>query len=228
MKSIVNSSSIGPSVVPSQNFVMPRRGRDERMKHKSKEEISLDKCPSCDIVKTPRVFHCKECNVCIAVHDHHCPWLGVCIGQRNHAMFYSYCWITKIHCLFTFILGIYIIINTKDYKRLMTDETFTYNLIPQLFLVIYSLLFGVSLSLLTSYHTGLILNNETTQESMRHKYKKWGGNPYDLNVLANVKYFLRRQESLIFEKIKSIKDLNQYDPEKGRVVKFHNQHVLDC
>mmetsp|Transcript_32784 Transcript_32784/g.50039 ORF Transcript_32784/g.50039 Transcript_32784/m.50039 type:complete len:106 (-) Transcript_32784:935-1252(-) len=99
-------------------------------KLKNKEEINLDKCPSCDIVKTPRVFHCKHCNVCVAVHDHHCPWLGACIGQRNHSVFMAYCITTMMHALMSFGIAIYILINTKNYKRMISDEIFVWNLIP--------------------------------------------------------------------------------------------------
>lgn len=68
-----------------------------------KEEILCKRCPTCYIIKTPRVFHCKVCDCCISVHDHHCPWLGTCIGQRNHQWFVIYIWCTKIHCLLTFV-----------------------------------------------------------------------------------------------------------------------------
>ena len=45
-----------------------------------KDEILCEKCPTCKIVKTPRVYHCPICDVCISVHDHHCPLIGACIG----------------------------------------------------------------------------------------------------------------------------------------------------
>ena len=43
-------------------------------------EIECKICETCNILKTPRVFHCNICNCCISVHDHHCPWVGSCIG----------------------------------------------------------------------------------------------------------------------------------------------------
>ena len=45
-----------------------------------KDEILCKKCPTCKIVKTPRVYHCPICDVCVSVHDHHCPMIGACIG----------------------------------------------------------------------------------------------------------------------------------------------------
>ena len=59
-------------------------------KKTNKEEINCKKCPTCKIVKTPRVYHCSICDCCISVHDHHCPWVGTCIGQRNHRSFLMY------------------------------------------------------------------------------------------------------------------------------------------
>ena len=81
----------------------------DRNKKKNKEEITCKWCPTCNIIKTPRVFHCKICDACISVHDHHCPWLGTCVGQRNHMYFMAYSWATKVHALFCFILNVYFI-----------------------------------------------------------------------------------------------------------------------
>ena len=52
----------------------------KRSTFKNKDEILCKKCPTCDIIKTPRVYHCSICDCCIGVHDHHCPWVGTCIA----------------------------------------------------------------------------------------------------------------------------------------------------
>ena len=75
------------------------------------EDIICKKCPTCNIIKTPRSFHCKFCDVCVAVHDHHCPWVGSCVGQRNHKMFTIYNFITFFLSIYTFSLNIAIIAN---------------------------------------------------------------------------------------------------------------------
>jgi hypothetical protein len=51
---------------------------------------------------------------------------------------------------------------------------------------------------LTGYHTSIVNDNETTQEELRDKYNKWGGNPYNLSLSQNWAYFLKKQDSLIY------------------------------
>lgn len=79
--STIKTSNIN-SANSNSNSQNPKAGRSsERSKNsKNKEEIICKKCPTCMIIKTPRVFHCDTCNVCVSVHDHHCPWVGGCIG----------------------------------------------------------------------------------------------------------------------------------------------------
>jgi len=48
---------------------------------------------------------------------------------------------------------------------------------------------GGLLGTLLSYHTNIIIMNETTQENMRDKYRKWGSNPYNLGFRTNFLYF---------------------------------------
>ena len=76
-------------------------GTPHDIKKRTKDEILCKRCPTCFIIKTPRVFHCGTCNCCISVHDHHCPYLGTCIGQRNHKFFYTYLWLTELLAFFT-------------------------------------------------------------------------------------------------------------------------------
>ena len=44
-------------------------------------------CFKCDLVKEPRVHHCRICKKCIQRMDHHCPWVGNCVGKLNHKYF---------------------------------------------------------------------------------------------------------------------------------------------
>jgi hypothetical protein len=53
---------------------------EKSLKKPNKDEIICKKCTTCNIVKTPRVYHCSICDCCISVHDHHCPWLGTCVA----------------------------------------------------------------------------------------------------------------------------------------------------
>jgi hypothetical protein len=44
-------------------------------------------CVSCQIMRPPRVHHCRRCGTCVAGFDHCCPWIGGCITERNHLAF---------------------------------------------------------------------------------------------------------------------------------------------
>ena len=127
-----------------------------------KDEILCKKCPTCKIIKTPRVYHCSICDCCISVHDHHCPWIGACIGQRNHIYFFAYSWITKILALFVMSLNIHMIGSNENTIMMPGDENFGKLVIPQALMAVYGLMVAVLLMCLTGYHTGAIGNNETT------------------------------------------------------------------
>lgn len=89
----------------NSNSQNPRKMSERSKNSRSKEDILCKKCPTCMIIKTPRVFHCDSCNVCVSVHDHHCPWIGGCIGQRNHKYFYVYIVVTWIASTFLLVLN---------------------------------------------------------------------------------------------------------------------------
>lgn len=120
--------------------------------------IDLQMCPTCKIVKTPRVFHCKICDACISVHDHHCPWVGTCIGQRNHKPYF-------IHLLSTNILAFYILALNVNFLHGTPNvfdtqqPTFKTITIPSLVLAIFSGLAVVPLLILTLFHCYLIAYN---------------------------------------------------------------------
>ena len=46
-----------------------------------------DICPRCEVMTTPRSFHCFLCDKCVEGYDHHCPWLNNCIGANNRNSF---------------------------------------------------------------------------------------------------------------------------------------------
>ena len=46
-----------------------------------------DICPRCEVLTTPRSFHCCLCDKCVEGYDHHCPWLNNCIGANNRNPF---------------------------------------------------------------------------------------------------------------------------------------------
>lgn len=63
-------------------------------------------CATCKLLRPPRAFHCATCGVCVEIHDHHCPWVGTCIGPRNSRLFIAFLFLTSLHALVTFLIGI--------------------------------------------------------------------------------------------------------------------------
>lgn len=168
-------------------------------KNKNKEEIICKKCPTCKIVRTPRVYHCSVCDCCISVHDHHCPWVGNCIGQRNHKLFVFYNWVTEILSVYTLALNIHFGANANIFFS-MKDEYFSTFWIPLILMGLYGVVVAVLLLGLSIYHTSLALTNQTTSEELKEKYELWGGNPYNYGDYSykNCLYFWHTQDSLVF------------------------------
>ena len=69
------------------------------------------------------------------------------------------------------------------------DENFMRLTGAQFLVAFYGLIVAVLLFALTGYHTSIVNQNETTQEELRNKYAKWGGNPYNLTLMQNWNYF---------------------------------------
>lgn len=44
-------------------------------------------CPYCQVIKTPRSFHCHICNKCVDRYERHCVWTNNCVGRKNHSVF---------------------------------------------------------------------------------------------------------------------------------------------
>lgn len=84
--------------------------------------------------------------------------------------------------------------NLENMKMRSMNDVFLYQFIPALILFLYGLVVALLLASLTVFHTFLIAKNETTQEDMREKYTKWGGNPYDQGAWSksNLMYFLNQ------------------------------------
>lgn len=148
-------------------------------------------CPTCNIIKTPRVFHCKTCDACISVHDHHCPWLGTCVGQRNHKMFIYYGWATKVHSAYSLALCVRLIMSNENVAMSPSDPNFAKLYIAQVGMAVYTFFVTLLLFFLTGYHTYLVCTNSTSSEDLKDKHKLWGGNPYDQGLSYNLKYFFK-------------------------------------
>jgi len=98
--------------------------------------------------------------------------------------------------IFALIINI-LLVNNQDVKFSAENPMFFKLFVPELLNLVAGGLATPLLTCLVAYHTHLILRNKTTQEEVRNKYSKWGGNPYDRGN-ANCYYFLNKQQSLVF------------------------------
>ena len=115
--------------------------------------------------------------------------MGTCIAQRNHKPFFIHGWTTNFLALYTLGLNMSILYRSRD--AIDSTHPFFHSLIvPGIILACYALIISILLFCLTSFHTYLIMNNETTSEYIRDKYYTWDSNPYDYgNLLDNLRYF---------------------------------------
>ena len=91
------------------------------------------------------------------------------------------------------VLNIYFLKNLEIEIRL--DEPLFLRLwVPILIMLVYGAAVMLLLFSLTAYHTHLVVANQTTQEEIREKYEKWGGNPYNRGTYSkqNWLYFFRK------------------------------------
>ena len=161
------------------------------------EEVTLNVCRTCHIVKPPRSFHCSSCKACIEVHDHHCPWVGTCVGKRNHKWFLMFALFTSLHAIFTMVLDIFFLDMGLYIPDTSEDRSSDHN--AAIGLAIYTGMITLCVGGLCCYHTKLAVKGETTNEDIRAKYLT-SGNPYNLGVRKNCNAFCNSGKSRITEK----------------------------
>ena len=122
-------------------------------------------CETCNIVRPPRSFHCAQCNLCIELHDHHCPWAGTCIGKRNLRLFAVFLSTTFLHAIVTFLITLS---QSKiDFRGATVESS---EELVDIFMLVYSGMFSLTLFIFIIHQNKLILLNVTTNENIR---KKW-------------------------------------------------------
>lgn len=136
---------------------------------KDKHDIPCKVCPTCHIIKTPRVHHCSICDCCISVHDHHCTWIGTCIGQRNHLWFCVFLLSCILLCVLAIVQNVFLLTNSDtDLISAYTEKNAF--LVPCIVTLVFGVIFFVLLSLLARFHFLLIKNNKTASESLKGKF----------------------------------------------------------
>ena len=128
--------------------------------------IECNFCETCNIVKTPRVYHCNICDCCISVHDHHCPWIGTCIAQRNKIPFLLYGITVLILALYSFIQNVYILAFAPI--GFQFNHPFCFKLqVPSSLLLIASISISSCLMAFTWRNICYASKNQTAQEDLR-------------------------------------------------------------
>ena len=102
-----------------------------------------------------------------------------------------YGWATKIHAIFCICLNIWFIASVKNVSLSIDDISFSKFYVAQVGMILYCFIVTALLVTLNIYHCALILENETTSEDQKDKYKSWNGNPYDMGASKNMSYCLR-------------------------------------
>ncbi|KAI8852276.1 DHHC palmitoyltransferase-domain-containing protein [Chytridium lagenaria] len=120
-------------------------------------------CRKCHNFKPDRTHHCSTCNRCVLKMDHHCPWINQCVGFWNLKFFYLFVFYACMYCSYIFCVCMAQLStamkSTDPEASLLLDLNW-------LLLVILSGVFSLTLLAFVAMHTGLLLANRTTIESM--------------------------------------------------------------
>ena len=124
---------------------------------------------------------------CVETFDHYCPWVGNAVGKRNYRYFVLFLVSVMTLSLVvscTSVLVVFLTARDKhwDVARAMVHEA------AAMAVALFSLILGLSLTYLTSYHLRLVSRNLTTAEDIKKKYAE-GGNPHDEGCVRNCAMF---------------------------------------
>jgi hypothetical protein len=102
-----------PGIIKTKNHLL-------RLNNYQFDNILYDKedCKTCKFTKVPRSKHCNVCNKCIEKFDHHCIWINQCVGAKNYKFFLLFISIHAVMCLYTSLLGIFILRDFIEKKNL--------------------------------------------------------------------------------------------------------------
>ncbi|KAL8616730.1 hypothetical protein ACOMHN_017768 [Nucella lapillus] len=167
--------------VPREFFLAPAVA--ERLESETNEEVQKDMlkqltkklpvqtrtlsgfpryCEKCKCIKPDRCHHCSVCASCVLKMDHHCPWVNNCVGFTNYKFFVMFLGYALIYCFYVALSSLKYFIDFWTSGSGRGLERFHI-----LFLFFVSVMFGISLISLFSYHLYLVFHNRSTLESFR-------------------------------------------------------------
>ncbi|KAK7097878.1 palmitoyltransferase ZDHHC20-B-like isoform X2 [Littorina saxatilis] len=129
-------------------------------------------CEKCKSVKPDRCHHCSVCSTCVLKMDHHCPWVNNCVGFTNYKFFVLFLGYALLYCFYVALSSLKYFINfwTKKpsfFVYPMSGSGHGMERFHILFLFFVSVMFGISLISLFSYHLYLVCKNRSTLEAFR-------------------------------------------------------------
>ncbi|KAI5432589.1 hypothetical protein KIW84_020049, partial [Lathyrus oleraceus] len=146
--------------------------------------VKVKYCHTCMLYRPPRCSHCSICDNCVERRDLHCTLLGQCIGLRNYRSFYVFIFSMTLLCLYihgycwVYIKGIQVSEEISIWEAMKKTPV-------SIALIVYSLISGVYVGILTIFHTYLISTNQTTDEKIG--YRSDPQISYDKGVIENFK-----------------------------------------
>ncbi|KAF9589260.1 hypothetical protein IFM89_022178 [Coptis chinensis] len=199
---LIMVSAIDPGIIPrndkiSVDGVGSSDGSDSKRVRVNGVEVKLKFCRICKIFRPPRSCHCAICDNCVEKFDHHCPWIGQCIGQRNYRFYLMFVLSALIFFIYIFSFSC-----RRTVQKMLETKTGLFktlgNCPETLALASFSFVAMWFLGGLVSFHTYLIMQNQTAYENYR-QYHIGSPNPYDKGILSNMKevFFTRLPPSRV-------------------------------
>jgi palmitoyltransferase ZDHHC9/14/18 len=131
----------------------------------------MNYCPTCNIIRPPRAKHCRRSDACVREFDHFCPWTGNAVGVRNY----------KFFLMFTASIFLSTVIVAATTTVVFIHSLHKGDLVLEIVtpvVILWTVLVGLLVGALCSFHGFLIYKGQTTNEWLRgeriNANSRWG------------------------------------------------------